>query len=80
MNLPAEDLAARSLQAYLRQEIRAVQMDVADLQDRYSVDSADALRAQIEQGKVHSHPAWEDAIEWENLQGHLNRLAKMYKG
>ncbi len=77
LNLPLAGLMQRSLQAFLRQEARAVQMDIADLQDRYGVATAGELRAQIEQGKVYSHPAWEDAIEWERLEDHLNRLERM---
>ena len=74
LNMPLDGLMKRSLQAFLRQEVRAVQMDIADLQDRYGVAAADELRARIEQGKVHSHPAWEDAIEWERLEDHLKRI------
>jgi len=75
--MPPDGLMQRSLQAFLRQEVRAVQMDISDLQDRYGVSAAGELRAQIEQGKIHSHPAWEDAIEWEKLEGHLKRLESM---
>ncbi len=77
LNLPPEGLIQRSLQAFLRQEIRAVQMDTADFQDRYGVTTAKKLRINIEQGKVYSHPAWEDAIEWEKLEDHLNRIERI---
>lgn len=77
LNLPPEGLMQRSLQAFLRQEVRAVQMDIADLQDRYGVTTSKKLRTRIENGKVYSHPAWEDAIEWEKLESHLNRLERM---
>ncbi len=77
LHLPLEGLMQRSLQAFLRQEIRAAQMDIADLQDRYRVATAGELRAQIEQGKVYSHPAWEDAIEWEKLEEYLSRIERM---
>ena len=77
LNMPLDGLMQRSLQAFLRQEVRAVQMDIADFQDRYGVSAPGKLRALIEQGKVHSHPAWEDAIEWEKLEDHLKRLERM---
>ncbi len=77
LNMPLDGLMQRSLQAFLRQEVRAVQMDIADFQDRYGVSTAGELRAQIDQGKVYSHPAWEDAIEWERLEDHLKRLKRM---
>ena len=74
LNLPLERLMQRSVKAFIRQEMRATQMDIADFQDRYSVTSANELRVQIEQGAVHSHPAWEDSIEWEHLESHLENL------
>jgi D-mannonate dehydratase len=77
LNMPLDGLMQRSLQAFLRQEGRAVQMDIADFQDRYGAATAGELRAQIEQGKVYSHPAWEDAMEWERLEDHLKRLESM---
>ncbi len=75
--MPLEGLMARSLQAFLRQEVRAVQLDIADLRDRYGAATSGELRADIEQGKVHSHPAWEDSIEWEKLENHLKRLERI---
>jgi len=77
LNLPLDRLMQRSVDAFIRQEMRAAQMDIADLQDRYGVASISELRARIEKGKVHSHPAWEDSIEWEHLEAHLNRLGRM---
>jgi hypothetical protein len=35
------------------------------------VRSAAELRAQIERGDLSSHPAWEDAIEWEWLETYI---------
>jgi len=77
LNLPLDGLIQRGLQAFLRQEIRAVQMDISDLQDRYGVASVSELWKQIEKGEVHSHPAWEDSIEWEHLEAYLDRLGRM---
>jgi len=77
LNLPLDGLIQRGLQAFLRQEIRAVQMDISDLQDRYGVASVSELWKQIEKGEEHSHPAWEDSIEWEHLEAYLDRLGRM---
>jgi len=54
---------------------RLARLDIADLQDRYGVCTAAELSANIEQGTVHSHPAWEELIEWEQLETYLERLA-----
>ncbi|MDI6769630.1 MAG: hypothetical protein QMD04_08145 [Anaerolineales bacterium] len=77
LNLPLERLIQRGVGAFIRQEMRSVQMDIADLQDRYGVASVSALRARIEKGEINSHPAWEDSIEWEHLEAHLDRLEQM---
>lgn len=77
LQLPPTELVQRSLISFLEREIRAAQMDVADFQDRYGVRTVDELHVQIERGDVYSHPAWEDAIEWENLEAHLARLQSL---
>ena len=73
---PAE-LQRRSLQAYVEREQRLARLDIADLQDRYSVRTVTELATGIEQGTVHSHPAWEELIEWENIEAYLDRLVKL---
>ena len=77
LHVPVEGLIERSLQAYLRQELRATQLDIADFQDRYNVMDSTALQAHIEQGKIYSHPAWEDSIEWEHLETYLAHLKRL---
>ena len=77
LQLSPEDLIQRSLASFLEREARAVQMDMADLQDRYNARSAANLRAKIENGNVYSHPAWEHAIEWEQLETYLQRVQKL---
>jgi len=74
LHLPVEGLIERSLQAYLRQEVRATQLDIAGFEDRYNVMGSIALQAHIKQGKIYSHPAWENSIEWEHLETHLAHL------
>lgn len=74
LRVTPEDLWRQSLDAYIQREKRLVQLDVADLQDRYGVASLAELRQKIENKIVYSHPAWEDLIEWENLQAHIQRL------
>ena len=69
-----EELQRRSLQAFIERERRLTNLDIADLQDRYSVQTAAELAAKIEQGEVYSHPAWEELIEWERLEAYLIRL------
>ncbi len=74
LQLEPEDLIQRSLISFLETERRATHLDMADLQDRYGVRSSAELRAKIASGQVYSHPAWEEAIEWETLEAYLRRL------
>ena len=77
LHVTAEDLWRRSLQAYILREKRSVQLDIADIQDRYGVSTVNELARRIEVGAIYSHPAWEDLIEWENLLAHLQRLEEL---
>ena len=72
--ISAQELERRSLLAFIERERRLTQMDVADLQDRYSVQQASELAMKIENRQVYSHPAWEELIEWEQLEGYGARL------
>jgi hypothetical protein len=75
LNIAPETLWQQSLDAYVSRELRLVELDVADIQDRYGVVSPDQLESKIESGEIYSHPAWEDLIEWENLLVQHNRLS-----
>ena len=80
LRLPVEGLVQRSMRAFLLQERRAVQMDIADFRDRYNVTDVTELRRQIEAGIVYSHPAWENSIEWEQLEIYQNQLRRLLDG
>lgn len=77
LQISPEELIQRSLKSFLEREIRAVQMDIGDFQDRYNVQTSGELRTRIEQGEIYSHPAWEEAIEWERLEDYLSRLQRL---
>jgi hypothetical protein len=77
LNLSSTELLRRSLNAFLERERRASQQDIADLQDRYDVASVAELESKIESGVIYSHPAWEDLIEWQNLEAYLERLDQL---
>lgn len=69
-----EELAQKSLFAFIERERRLTQMDVADLQDRYGVQASAELARKIEQRQVYAHPAWEELIEWEQLEAYYKQL------
>ncbi len=80
LNLSPPELLRRSLAAFLERERRAVELDIADLQDRYSVRTAAELATRIQRGEIYSHPAWEDLIEWQRLEEHLQRVERWQDG
>jgi len=77
LQITPEQLWRESLQAYIARQKRLAQMDIADLQDRYGVESPQELQVRIESGEIYSHPAWEELIEWENLLAHVERLDQL---
>jgi hypothetical protein len=76
-NLTPDELQRESLRAYITQQERLTEMDMADLRDRYRVTSPAELKSRIEGGAVRSHPAWEDMMELEHLTGYLHQLAEL---
>ncbi len=76
-NLTPDELRRESLRAYIAQQERLTEMDMADLRDRYRVASPAELKSRIEAGIVRSHPAWEDMLEWEHLSAYLRQLAEL---
>jgi hypothetical protein len=77
LNIPPENLWQESLRAYIARELRLVELDVGDIQDRYDVLTPEELEARINSGDIYSHPAWEELIEWENLLAHRDRLRSL---
>jgi len=76
LTVSPEELQRLSLQAFIERERRLTNLDIADLQDRYGVQTAAELAVKIEQGEIYSHPAWEELIEWGRLEAYLIRLAQ----
>ncbi|MBI1299838.1 hypothetical protein GC175_33350 [bacterium] len=76
LTMSPEDLQRKSLLAYFERERRLADLDIADIQDRYRVQSPKELAAKIKEGTIHAHPAWEDLIEWEHLEQYTVQLAQ----
>jgi hypothetical protein len=74
LDVRTEDLLQRSISAFFVREIRLAEWDIADLKERYRVDSPARLEEKIKSKQIYSHPAWEDLIEWETLEAYISRL------
>ena len=67
----------RGLASYLEQERREVAARIEELHDRYDVDGPSELERAVEAGDVEEHPAWEEVIEWENLETRATTLERL---
>ncbi len=74
LSVRPEELLEQGVRAYVAREIRLAEWDIADIKERYGVSSRSELEAKIQGRSLHSHPAWEDLIHWENLDGYVARL------
>jgi len=54
LNIPPEILWRESLEAYLVRQSHLIELDVADLRDRYGVASPEQLKTKIESGDIYS--------------------------
>jgi hypothetical protein len=77
LDLDPKELLAEGVLAYLHKELRLTEEDLADLRERYNVLSPHELEEQIRQGVIPPHPAWEDLIEWENLEAYKQKLQSL---
>lgn len=74
LDISPESLFAEGTLAYLHKELRLVEEDLADLRERYGLLSHQELEKKIRDGLTLAHPAWEDLIEWENLEAYKQKL------
>jgi hypothetical protein len=77
LDLSPEDLLAEGTLAYLLKELRLVDEDLADLRERYALLSHQELEEKIKRGFIPPHPAWEDLIQWENLEAYKQKLTRL---
>lgn len=88
MPLSVEDVASatgeseelilhKGLGSYLDRELREAGVRINELKKRYGVEDPSELEEKIEGGSVDEHPAWEELIEWENLEKRISRLKEL---
>ncbi len=80
LNIPPDDIIQMGIKAFLQREIRLAELDIADVREKYLVTSKEELEERIRNKDIHSHPAWEDLIIWENAEKHILQLKAIIKG
>ncbi len=56
-----------------------VEYDLADIRERYDVNTKEELYNRIKAKDVESHPAWEDYITWKNKEEYIFELKEKLK-
>ncbi len=67
-------LLEESIESFLDREFRKAFSEIEKLKEKYLVESPTDLEKKINEGKVKEHPAWEELIEWENLEKRIKEV------
>lgn len=72
-----------AIRAWVEKEVDLIDHAVMELAWKYGVHSPDEMEEKIRAGKIDGHPAWEDAIKWENMEEYkvtlLGAVVKMHE-
>ncbi len=68
MHLTETEILEESIATFLDRNLRNAALEMEKLKQKYAVESPQDLQKKIECNEVKAHPAWEELIEWENLQ------------
>ena len=77
LGLSEAELVYKGLLAFIQNEIRLAELEIANIRDRYGVFSQEELYQAIKDGQVVEHPAWEDYIIWKNKLAHIAELRQL---
>lgn len=69
-----ETVMKKGVESYIDREIRQASKRLNKLKEKYGVEDGEKLEEMIEEGKIEEHLAWEDLIEWENLEKRIQNL------
>ena len=65
--------------AFVEKEIRLLELDLADIRDRYNVTTKEELYEKIKSKTIESHPAGDDYITWKNKEQYIADLKEKLK-
>lgn len=77
LGISEAELVYKGLLAFIQNEIRLAELEIANIRDRYGVFSQEELYQAIKDGQVVEHPAWEDYIIWKNKLAHIAELRQL---
>ncbi|MGH8055999.1 MAG: hypothetical protein ACREOH_02005 [Candidatus Entotheonellia bacterium] len=74
LNVDRETLIAQGIASLLKDRKRRLMLERLQRLAHYALPSREALEQAVQAGKVAEHPAWEDVITLENLEGEIARI------
>ena len=79
LHIPADHIITVGIKVFPEREIRLAELDIADIREKYLVNSKENLENKIKNREINSHPAWEDLITWENTEKYILQLKSILK-
>ena len=79
LGVPPDELVRKGVEGFLEAQLRACSAEIYEVKGRYGVKSAGELEEKIREGVIEEHPAWEDLIVLENLEGRAEKIRKEIK-
>ncbi len=74
LGVPESTLLQEALETWLFKKIAEIDQRIVVIAQQYGTESPDGIEALIRDGTIDGHPAWEDAIRLEGLQGYRHKL------
>jgi hypothetical protein len=74
VNIEEEKLQLRALSCWILAELAKTDQEIAVYIQKYGVSSPELIEPMIRDKRVDGHPAWEDSIDWSNLQDYRKEL------
>jgi len=77
LNISEQELERESLRAYLQQRLREVRADIAQLCNKYGVQSAVEMEARYRDGTLPEAGTWEDFFRLDHLEARRDELLSL---
>lgn len=74
VNIDEKALQLRALSCWILFELAKTDQEITGYIQKYGVSSPEMLEQMIREKRVDVHPAWEDSIDWSNLQEYRKEL------
>jgi hypothetical protein len=74
VNIDEEILQHQALVCWILAELAKTDQEIVEYIQKYGVFSPEMLEQMICDKRVDGHPAWEDSIDWRNLQDYRKKL------